>query len=670
MTATVALSASQVASWRVEWGDGQVLPSSESNAPPASASHVYSADGEYLIRFTVMDASGLSVEASVSAGIIFANVNAHPDTSALTVNAGPDQELQLPAQDVTLFGSVSGTSVVGQHDGLYLWTQDSGPASGTFSAPWDRHTSVNLTTAGTYVFRLTCIAYGTSAADTVTVTVLAESAATKYYVDPTYTGGSNDGSAAHPWTTISYTTSAAAAAGAWGTINAALASNHVVVFFSARQAGSDTVESTTNTVNLWRTDTSTHQLIFDGKSKYNTSDTSGSWTDYAGSNRHKLNCASGGGSIGVQSDQTAFPMHYTRIRGFECTGINGRVLIGGSHVTLEHSYIHGINSGTDATVQLQGAINTSNANVEFGRLTDITFRSLTIGDSDSGEYLYLAGSYTTAADFDQAGGTAYMTYGNTHDKILVEYCDISHGAGTGEQFDAIDIKAGLTNVTIRGNTISNLVATTTGISALGVFWPTGQGYAPTVGNYLIENNRFQNGNGAGGIILSKMSGCVIRNNILNAHGSIQTSGNDPGTTAGDSVDYWKSRRVQIYNNVVRTGIVYISYADLVVIKNNIIIESTNPYGLVSIDGSTTNASNVTEGYNATHLGVANVTSLGGSFTVASPYTGLFVDLAGGDFHLGASSVAKDTGTSLATMFAVDFAGATRSGTWDIGAYAA
>lgn len=81
MTVTVGLSASQIASWRVEWGDGSVLPSSESSPPPASTSHPYAAQGDYAIRFTVWDASNRSAESSVTAKIIFRNREATPATS-------------------------------------------------------------------------------------------------------------------------------------------------------------------------------------------------------------------------------------------------------------------------------------------------------------------------------------------------------------------------------------------------------------------------------------------------------------------------------------------------------------------------------------------------------------------------------------------------------------
>lgn len=73
--------------------------------------------------------------------------------SAPTANAGGSQSITLPTNSVTLSGSGSDT------DGTissYLWTKISGPAFGTITSPTSASTTVTgLTTAGTYVYRLT-----------------------------------------------------------------------------------------------------------------------------------------------------------------------------------------------------------------------------------------------------------------------------------------------------------------------------------------------------------------------------------------------------------------------------------------------------------------------------------------------------------------------------------
>src|SRR5262249_10347884 len=149
------------------------------------------------------------------------------------------------------------------------WKQMSGPAPATLSAPWGEATTVTMTTVGTYTFQLSATDAIFTVNKTMTVTVLSAASQTAFYVDPSYTGGGSDGSASDPWTTLSLLRPSSAE---WVAINTALASNHVIVYFSARQASSDTPEVEHQETDLWRSDTSTHHLTFDGMSKYNTND--------------------------------------------------------------------------------------------------------------------------------------------------------------------------------------------------------------------------------------------------------------------------------------------------------------------------------------------------------------------------------------------------------------
>jgi hypothetical protein len=55
-----------------------------------------------------------------------------------------------------------------------------------------------------------------------------------FYVDPDFTGSTQDGSAANPWTHLDSSPTEAT----WAAINSALATNEVVIFFSARNARS------------------------------------------------------------------------------------------------------------------------------------------------------------------------------------------------------------------------------------------------------------------------------------------------------------------------------------------------------------------------------------------------------------------------------------------------
>ncbi len=149
--------------------------------------------------------------------------------------------------------------------------------------------------------------------------------ATDFYVDPSYTGGANDGSAAHPWTALSAT-------GACAAMNAALASADVNIYYSARIVASDTPETTSTQFALCRTDTSTHVVNFSGNQKYNTNDTSGSWTTYSGSNRFTINRIT---AFTTDNRSSPYPdINYWKFHGFHLhqTASGGKIAeVAGAH---------------------------------------------------------------------------------------------------------------------------------------------------------------------------------------------------------------------------------------------------------------------------------------------------------------------------------------------------
>lgn len=105
-----------------------------------------------------------------------------------------------------------------------------------------------------------------------------------FYIEPDFAGSIQDGSAAHPWTGLDPYPNHPA----WTAINNALATSDVTVYFSARNAGSDTNQISYEGVNLARTNTSGNRLIVDGMSKCNTNDTSPAWADYSGSSKTEI----------------------------------------------------------------------------------------------------------------------------------------------------------------------------------------------------------------------------------------------------------------------------------------------------------------------------------------------------------------------------------------------
>ncbi len=106
--------------------------------------------GTYVYELKVVDNRGSwstdQVTVNVTTGTVTAN-------KAPVANAGADKSITLPTSSTTLSGSATDA------DGSiasYAWTKISGPAGGSFSSTTSASTTVSsLTTAGTYVFRLT-----------------------------------------------------------------------------------------------------------------------------------------------------------------------------------------------------------------------------------------------------------------------------------------------------------------------------------------------------------------------------------------------------------------------------------------------------------------------------------------------------------------------------------
>src|SRR6266850_1849817 len=246
------------------------------NAQSTTAS--FSLAGTYVLRLTATD-SVLSTGADVT--IV---VNPVAAGSPPVVDAGPAKVIAFPAKDLTLFGHATDPD----NDSLTVqWTLTNGPAAVSFSAAWALTTTVTFTTAGTYTFQL-AVSDGTfNVTGSTTVTVNAASSQTAFYVDPTYTGTLQTGSAETPWTTLVEDNNASWRQ-QWTTINDALATAPVIIYFSARTAESDIAEQLTGSVRLSRTDKSSNRLTLDGMSKYNTDDVTPSWVDYTGTSKMRI----------------------------------------------------------------------------------------------------------------------------------------------------------------------------------------------------------------------------------------------------------------------------------------------------------------------------------------------------------------------------------------------
>lgn len=569
-----------------------------------------------------------------------------PATSAaelpLSVDAGLPKTLALPATDLTLFGHVGGSA---GHPLVVHWTGVSGPAPVRFSAPGALTTTATFSTAGQYLLRLTARDGRRHAASTVAVRVAPATSQRAFYVDPDCAPG-GDGSASKPWRALVSSPTGAE----WSAVNRALTRGPVIIYFSAREARQDVPEETTSEVNVLRTDKSGHRLTLDGMSRYNTDDASPLWRDYAGPCKLRIKIPKGALSIGCHGTEPQYPMHYVTVRGFEATGASGRVVFGGSHTVVENMYIHDI-TRTGANLMLHGSVE-SDGRETFGRLTDITIRNNRI-ERGMGEGIYIAGNYRTKA----WGG--WPEYGNSHSDILIEGNAIEDAGLNGGEGDGIDVKTGIRNVTIRGNTIARLhpMPDVTGIICEGVF-------GDVRSDLLIEGNRVS---GAGtGIGFGGQNEVTVRNNAVFdcAHRGIAAWG-DPGV---------RNRHVRVENNTLAgngEGIGIGACTD-VRVRNNLVISDGRPqaegsYQLTSYDS----------------IGIVSDSNLfcasgpepgwpeGRHSQVLGERAGIVVSLEQRDLHLAAHSPAVNRGVDLSgSGFASDLEGVARpqGSAWDIGAY--
>jgi hypothetical protein len=567
-----------------------------------------------------------------------------PLAIALTVDAGPDQTVVLPVTDVTLFGQVDAP-----WHSLHAvqWRLLSGPAAVFFSQAEALTTTMHATAPGAYLLQLSVGNGGDIMTATLTVTLEPPQAQTAFYVDPTYTGTVQNGSAAQPWRDFREGNSQYAAQ--WQAINAALLKGPTIVYISARQAATDAPEVINGRIKIDRLprglDPSPHRLVIDGMSKYNTNDATPVWGDYAGPQKTRIAPGSGSLSIGWQDDQQR---DHVTIRGFEVTGRGARIRWGGHDSVLEHIWSHDV-SGTGATVQFNQAMSDHPECRDLGKSERITVRNNRI-ERGIGEGLYIAGNYR----FTTWGGCP--SYGNTHKNILIEGNTIVQAGLKGDQGDGIDLKAGLMNVTVRDNIIERATAAGSwsgnggdGIVCEGVF-------PPALSNYLFERNRIFSGTGYG-IMVGSVNGAVVRNNVMYANrGGLYLSGEPQ----------YPAFSVAVYNNTVHGQNMLIGETHGIAIRNNLIFGfSTNRF---AIDGW--HFSGLDSDYN---LFAPRGSALpeGSHTLVRASNEGIVASRTTGNFHLSEPSAARDRGVSLTgTGFATDYEGKPRplGPAWDVGGY--
>ncbi len=255
-------------------------------------------------------------------------------------------------------------------------------------------------------------------------------AVTEFYVDPDW-AGTQSGAASEPWVSLD---------NSWSAIDNALANDDVTIYFSAREAGSDTEEVSTSSIKLERTDNSTNILTLDGMSKYNTSDSSPSWSDYGGTLKHVVRNTNNA-SISTDNGNTVLDRNYIIIKGFFCNpgfgGQQGIFLKQFSNGIVENCKI----VSQSGHAQGPALILTYDSNDPVNTRSQTVIIKNNIFQDNYGEAIYVNGCKDVAV------------CSVAQDDILIEGNTIMNTGSEGGQGDGIDIKNFVTNAIVRGNTI-------------------------------------------------------------------------------------------------------------------------------------------------------------------------------------------------------------------------
>jgi len=312
---------------------------------------------------------------------------------------------------------------------------------------------------------------------------------TEFYVDPDFAGPVRNGSAANPWTRLD----SAPQGPTWMAINDALASGDVTIYFSAREAARDANQISTSGVNLARTDPSGHRLTLDGMSRYNADDGQPQWSPYAGPSRLEIHYG-----YPLSAHVPGTNQDNVTIRGFKAIGgfggRGGQALVywGGSHVRIEQcEFLHAPEAKHGACVQFNYAWD-EHGTRQNGGCSDITIRNNLIHDT-FGEGLYIGGSGNTV---DPATGKVRPA----HSGVVIEGNHIYNTGIRGGEGDCIDLKDGLSDVTIRDNVCHDTQGgNATGISALSPFMAERNVIYNAAGNGISFGTYW--GSGLGGVTL-------------------------------------------------------------------------------------------------------------------------------------------------------------------------
>jgi len=262
------------------------------------------------------------------------------------------------------------------------------------------------------------------------------------------------------------------------------------------------------------------------------------------------------------------------------------------------------------------------------------------------KYIELDGPADTTSDYNYTSGVRGMdlTPGASSDNLLISHCKI-HG------FSTLIYVFQHSNVTIEYCVLKDARSSNVAYHT-NVIYAQGE----TCDNLVVRYNDISNYNAEGvyhaGPAEGVRTGCQVYGNVFH----------DGGTTArafeADLQKYDTGYvEVEFHNNTI----VNMSYGIVGANANfNSSSFTNNIFYAVTLDYEATNLSHDYNLYDGT------TSESNGVGSASDP----FVNYAGGDYTIGASSSAKDLGADLGATYSTDLLGATRGsdGTWDIGAY--
>lgn len=498
-------------------------------------------------------------------------------------------------------------------------------------------------------------------------------AAGPYYVDSSATGSTKAGTAANPACSLYNLTTAIRAD------RAAAGSADIIVYFSARQASTDANEVYTGNsgggcstgasagqidlLALLSTTSSTHYLILDGQSKYNTDTTNGtggtgSWADYSGSSKAETRT--------IYSQNSGHnKISYIKLKGINVVAnVTKGVAICGDHTVVQNIEIShtmaSLNTGQVGLLIVPTADGSHEGSGEFCPvMDDVQILNNYIHDTD-GEGIYVGGGGCSSADSTGAGAGCQGF--PAHTNVIVDGNTINCSGCLGNQGDGIDIKGGLVSLRVSNNTITAMQGTPRCIVTQGA-----RNSDPDPAITIYNNTCYNSGVDDSGIVFADSwgtpRGITTFNNKI--YGLTPIAGG-AGTAWGIRV-YSCTAPFTIANNVIynnnNEGLVLGSCN--ATIKNNALLANKSSGAQTSLSGTYTSTNNA---YGGSWVGTCTSCQSG----LAS---GDFVSVSTADFRpANTSSKLYVNGADLTSLgvteLDTDFAGNNRpnGGSWDIGAY--